>query len=430
MSKVLISAMGSRGDAEPCLALAVQLKALGHQVTLSVSETRFRTWISSYGIDVAVLSVLKEGASSQSANAQPAKISKAVAMQFASMFVRKQFELEYEASKSADLILSWGPFQYAARSIAEARGIPIQYACFSTVMFPSWNYPPMLHRPTPPRSQSLPRLANAALWAWDDWRTNSSFLHAINQQRKSFGLSPIPGLQRYMITNRPWLAADLALGPAASTSRFDIFQTGAWLLRNPAPLPADLETFLANGDPPIFFGFGSTAIPGVSVGVLVAIARKLGRRVIVSRGWARLELADAGDDCLAIDDVDYAKLFPRVAAIIHHGGAGTTTAAALSGKPQIVVPSVADQFYWANRVKQLGIGVSIRKNSRSISKDLENALRACLQPQFVATAQSLAGRIERNGASIAARKLSQEYLSSPATATQSPAFMATVNSPA
>jgi vancomycin aglycone glucosyltransferase len=87
-------------------------------------------------------------------------------------------------------------------------------------------------------------------------------------------------------------------------------------------------------------------------------ARSLGRRTFVSRGWADLALVDDPPDCLAIGEVNQQAFFRRVASVVHHGGAGTTTAAALAGAPQVVIPQVYDQYYWARRVHDLGIGIA------------------------------------------------------------------------
>src|SRR6516165_6042478 len=103
-----------------------------------------------------------------------------------------------------------------------------------------------------------------------------------------------------------------------------IFQTGAWVLADSAPLPADLEAFLAHGEPPIFVGFGSMPASSDAAHRPIAAARAASRRIIVSKGWAELELMGDAPDCVAVGDVNYHLLFPRVAAVVHHGGAGTT----------------------------------------------------------------------------------------------------------
>ena len=93
-------------------------------------------------------------------------------------------------------------------------------------------------------------------------------------------------------------------------------------------------------------------------GVAIEAIRGQGRRVLVSRGWADLALIDDEDDCFAIGEVNHQALFTRVAAVVHHGGAGTTATAARAGAAQVVVPQIADQPYWAGRVAELGIGAA------------------------------------------------------------------------
>src|SRR5262249_14581652 len=96
-------------------------------------------------------------------------------------------------------------------------------------------------------------------------------------------------------------------------------------------------------------------------------------------------------------------LFPRMAAIVHHGGAGTTTLASLSGAPQVVIPQRYDQHYWAQRVQQLGIGIA---HAGAPSADsLTRALEHTLQPDVAARARSIAAAVRGDGAQLAAQRL-------------------------
>ena len=181
-------------------------------------------------------------------------------------------------------------------------------------------------------------------------------------------------------------------------------QTGAWILPDERPLPPELEAFLEAGEPPLYLGFGSIRAPqGLSTAALAA-ARALGRRLIVSRGWADLAPADEGPDCLTIDEVNQQLLFRRVAAVVHHGGAGTTTAAARAGVPQVVIPQHYDQHYWAKRVCDLRIGVT-HGPSKVTGESLMAALEGALGPNVVARARSTASQVLDDGAVVAAKRL-------------------------
>lgn len=143
--------------------------------------------------------------------------------------------------------------------------------------------------------------------------------------------------------------------------------------------------------------------------MLIEAARALGLRSILLQGWAGLTPGDTGDDVLSIPDVNHAKLFPRVAAIVHHGGAGTTTAAARAGTPQVVIPHNYDQFYWAHRVQELGAGISGPLRDDITADNVAQALREALQPEVKTRAEELASRIELNGTRIAAERLANEF---------------------
>jgi Glycosyl transferases, related to UDP-glucuronosyltransferase len=119
-------------------------------------------------------------------------------------------------------------------------------------------------------------------------------------------------------------------------------------------------------------------------------------------GWADLALIDDQDDCLAVGEVNQQALFRRVAAVVHHGGAGTTTTTARAGAPQVVVPQVADQLYWAARVADLGIGVA-HDGPVPTAGSLSAALGTALAPETRARATAVAGTIRTDGATVAAK---------------------------
>ena len=137
---------------------------------------------------------------------------------------------------------------------------------------------------------------------------------------------------------------------------------------------------------------------------MIQSARALGRRAIVSRGWADLSLLDTEPDCLSVGEVNQQALFKRVAAVVHHGGAGTTTSAALGGAPQVVIPQMYDQHYWAERIHQLGIGTAHAPGAPT-TESLTAALEQTLQPDVAARARSVAAAVRRDGAEVAAKSL-------------------------
>jgi vancomycin aglycone glucosyltransferase len=187
-----------------------------------------------------------------------------------------------------------------------------------------------------------------------------------------------------------------------------VVQTGPWILPEAKPLERELQNFLDNGEPPVYLGFGSMPVADGTDRTLIDAVRAIGRRVILSQGWAELGLIDDEPGCIAIGEVDHNALFPRVAAVVHHGGAGTTTTAARAGVPQLALPMFGDQFYWGRRVSELGIGTSFPFSE--ISSDvIASSLLKILEPSIATRALSLAKVITPDGAAIAARQLVEEY---------------------
>jgi vancomycin aglycone glucosyltransferase len=406
--KVLLTTVGSRGDVQPILALALELRALGHQA-LVCAAPNFHTWVESFGIRFFPLGpdVEKWTRSRPERQTTQKKPSRAHLRALAGHTVAEQFRVLAEAARECDLIVVGGMLQTAGRSIAEALKIPYIYASYCPATLPSPDHPPAkIGAPSP---QTLPALVNRLLWMENERSFNRSFRDAVNEQRATLGLLPVRNVSRYVTTDHPWLAADPVLGPKASPIQMQITQTGAWLLPDPTPLPDDLEIFLASGEAPLYFGFGSVRASAQTSRILIEAARTLGHRAIISQGWTQLNVIDAGVDCLSIGDINHEKLLPQVAAVVHHGGAGTTTAAARTGRPQVVVPHLYDQYYWAQRVQTLGIGVSGPTAAGLTVDALVNALRECLQPEMTRRAQAFASRMELHGARLAAEQLIRTF---------------------
>lgn len=367
--RVLLSVVGTRGDVQPVMALAVEIRALGHEVRLCVPPN-FIEWAQGLGFSVTSVGI-EMRAPRAGAPATPQPLPD---------LITDQFDSVGSAAKGCDVILGANAHQYAARSIAELHGIPYQNA---------------LYAPT-----ALPGDDNTRAW-------NARSLDRVNANRARLGLHPIDDVLRHIVTSQPWLATDPTLDPSPASPGMVIVQTGAWILPDSSRLSSDLEAFLVAGEPPVYFGFGSMPVAAGTSRTLIDAARAAGRRAIVSQGWAELELIDQAPDCIAVGDVNQQALFPRVAAVVHHGGAGTTLAAARAGAPQVVVPMFGDQPYWASRVRALGVGTSIPV-AELTTRLLTSALQDASEPAIAKRAVAVAGEIVADGAATAARRLVDE----------------------
>jgi vancomycin aglycone glucosyltransferase len=398
--RVLLSTIGSRGDVQPLVALGLVLKDLDQDVLLCVPPD-FRDWIEGLGMPVTPIGPeLRSTGKSNPAAAPPTPEQRRAMIEGT---VAAQFNTIGAAAQGCDIIIGATALQIAAPSIAERMGIPYIFAAYCPAVLPSRHHaPPLLvmrgDSPAPAMTDYT------ELWAQDSQRWNDTWRDLLNSHRASLGLAPVTDVHRHIITNRPWLACDPALGPWPDRTGDAVFQTGAWILPDDRPLSPELLAFLEDGEPPIYFGFGSIRAPENLSRVMIDSARAVGRRAIVSRGWADLALVDEQPDCLSIGEVNQQALFKRVAAVVHHGGAGTTTAATRAGAPQVVIPQHYDQPYWAQRVQQLGIGTS-HTQSTPATESLTDALERTLRSDVAERARTVAAATRGDGAQIAARQL-------------------------
>ena len=400
--RVLLSTIGSRGDVQPMVALALQLIELGQDVRICAPPD-FREWIDTLGIPfVPVGPEVRQTAAPKPSAAQAPPTPEQL-RHLIEDTVAGQFQAITPAALGCDVLVAGMALQFALHSIAEQMGIPYVYAAWCPITLPSPHHAP------PPLPSWVQRATdgpadNPTLWAQDAKRWNDQWAAAINSHRMAAGLAPVSDVRSHIYTDRPWLAADPALAPWHETTDLDVFQTGAWIRPDQQQLSFELETFLDAGEPPVYFGFGSMRAPQDVIQAIIKASRAAGRRAIVSRGWAGVTLPDGEPDFLSIGEENLQALFRRVAAVVHHGGAGTTTVAAQAGAPQIVVPQMYDQHYWAQRVHQLGIGTAHSPGAPS-ADSLTEALRRTLQPDVAVRARAVAASMRTNGAEIAARRL-------------------------
>ncbi len=400
--RALLSSVGTRGDVQPILALAVNVRDLDHEVRLCVPPN-FVDWVRGFGFEAVPVGVeMRYPVRSGGGSAAPLTAEQIQRIRESMPdLITDQFEALGAAAEGCDVILGANAHQYAARSIAELRRIPYVTTLYAPVAIPSPDHAPP---PAPGETWAPGDVAtNEQRWADNVRAWNERALERVNYNRSRLGLAPIDDVLRYNITDHPYLATDAALAPVPTAPGMGIFQTGAWILEDSTALAPELEAFLARGDPPVYLGFGSMPARESVSRTLVEAVRAVGRRAVLSRGWAELDLVEDATDCIAVGDVNHQALFPRLSVVVHHGGAGTTASAARAGAPQLVVPMFSDQFYWASRVRALGIGASVV--GPLTVESFVTALREVLEPAVASRSRSVAQQLRSDGAMVAARRL-------------------------
>jgi len=395
--RVLLTTYDSRGGVEPLAGLAVRLRALGTDARIAGPQD-CADRLAQVGVPLVPVGpsvrALVHGAKPPSVADIPRRAAELTAAWFAQVL---------PAARECDVLLASGvvPVVAASRSIAEKLGIPFVWVNYCPIFVPSPHFP--VH-PAPGRPFPADVTERAAQDALARAGYNDIFGAALNAERATIGLPPVDDVRGHLTGDRTWVAADPVLAPWITPADVDVVQTGAWILPDERPLPADLVAFLDAGEPPVYMGFGSQRAPAEFARVAVAAARAHGRRVLLSRGWADLAPEEAGDDCLSVGDVSHQALFPRVAAAVHHGGAGTTHTAARAGAPQVVVPLMGDQPYFAARVATLGIGAAHDGPAPSV-ESLSAALAVALDPATRARAAEVAAAMRTDGTDVAAEEL-------------------------
>lgn len=396
--RVLLSTIGSRGDVQPMVALAVQLRGLGQDVRVCAPPD-FAGWVQGFGIEFVPIGPEVRSTAKVSPTPQARPTPEQV-QQLLDGTVATQFETIPKAAEGCDVIVAGNALQVAARSVAEAKGIRYVFAAYCPITLPSPHHaPPAVLAWTPEDATA----DNTTLWAEDADRWTERWGPALNSHRTALGLAPVDDVRSHIFGDEPWLAADPTLAPWPEPADA-VVQTGAWILPDQRPLSPELEAFLDAGEPPVYFGFGSIRTPEDLGKTMIETARALGRRAVVLRGWADLSLLDDEPDCLSIGDVNQQALFPRVAAVVHHGGAGTTTAATRAGAPQVVIPQHYDQHYFARRVHELGIGTA-HAAPVPTTDSLTAALGETLNPDVAARAKPVADAVRTDGTKAAAERL-------------------------
>ena len=399
--RVLLTTFGSRGDVHPLLAAAIELRKLGVDARVCApADEEFVKAFALAGVPLFPAFAQVRGWIKE----MVPKRGTISLTKIAADVIQAQYSAIGAAAQGCDLMIATGVFSSvaAARCVADKQGMRYLSVAYCPMFLPS-PYSRPFEFPSHPHPADA--TDNVALWDRDIRVRNEIFGGAFNELRASIGLPHVDNVRDYCHGNPVLLAADPVLAPWRTNAMTEVVQTGAWMLADDRALPSDLAAFLDAGEPPVYVGLGSLTAPKDFARIAIDVVRGHGRRVLLSSGWAELSLIDDRDDCFIVGDVNHHALFPRVAAVIHHGGAGTTATAARAGAPQVIIPQIGDQPYWAGRVWDLGVGAA-HEGSTPTHESLSAALESALNPGARARASEVADMMTSDGAMRAARFLS------------------------
>jgi UDP:flavonoid glycosyltransferase YjiC (YdhE family) len=370
--KIVLATFGSRGDVQPMLALSLALRSAGHDVLLAAPPEK-AAWAAQLGCpfqplgaDVtAFIDSMKDAHSLRSALRS---------MSFLRRETICQFRLLPAILAGADLVLG-ASLVAALSSVAESMGLTYRYVAFTPQLVPSASHPFLIFK-----QQGLPKPCNRMGWRLAGMFDKLNLTRLINVNRKKLGLDPVQDAWRHILGRDVIVASDRAVAEVPGDAEVPFTQTGYMHLRQTHQDLPDLEAFLDAGAAPVYAGFGSMPRQDQArnVSIIVEAARRAGRRLVMTKFWNEpSEFSDA-QDVFFIQKYPHLKLFPRMAAVIHHGGAGTTASGAASGIPQIIVPHILDQYYWGHQVYRSGLGPKPVRRSKLTAKKLARGIQQCL----------------------------------------------------
>jgi len=284
------------------------------------------------------------------------------------------------ACQGADLIITGIGSRFIGLALAEKLHLPV----LQTYLVP---FTPTKTFPSALVPQSLPNLGGAF----------NRITHQLAQQMMWQGSRSGDTLARKQVLGLP-PASFLGPKPASSTQVSPTLYgfshhvipvptdwsnehhvTGFWFLdsADDGTPPQDLLTFLEAGSPPVYIGFGSmtTRKPEETTDLVIKALNQTKQRAILASGWGGLQKTELPDSVFMVDSIPHSWLFPRVAAVVHHGGAGTTAAGLRAGVPSIVIPFFADQPYWGQRVADLGVGPAPIPRQKLTAERLAQAIQ-------------------------------------------------------
>ncbi len=390
--KITINTIGTRGDVQPYVALGKGLKQAGHEVCILTHQI-FEDFVKEHGLDFYPIAldpreVLVEEAIAELGN-NMLPIMRWLDEHFKPV-VADVFKLTLETNRDTDLMLNAGLY-FVGWHVAEKLNIPAIGA---------YLWPALPSRYIPPtKGEEAPGWfpAKGAYNYWSTKIANQIFFNmlrsTVNDSRRDILDLPALSARYYWSVDSLKSSTPFIYGysplvipkPADWGNAHQV--TGYWFLDAARGYQPDqkLRDFLVSGTPPVYIGFGSMVDHerAEAVRIVVDALKMIGQRGIMLSDWSGLDSADLPDSILHIETVPHDWLFPQMAAVVHHGGAGTTAAGLRAGVPSVIVPSFGDQFFWGNRIHELGVAAKPIPRKELTAEKLAKALQQVIGNQAI-----------------------------------------------
>jgi sterol 3beta-glucosyltransferase len=361
--RIAIIALGSRGDVQPYIALGKGLKAAGHRVRL-LSHENFAGLATAHDLEFCPMygnvqafveseemRELLEKGNFLTITSRTSQASKRAAIEWAKTGLM--------ACQGMDWLLVGVGSLYLGLALSEKLHIPLLPA-FVFPFTPTTAFPGALF------PSAIARFGGTVNWLSHQvvkqilWQGSRSGDTAARQQVLNIPVAPLLGSKSGDRDPTLYGFSPAVIPKPSDWQNTEV--TGYWFL-DTAPdwtPPASLIEFLAAGEPPVYIGFGSMGSrnPEETANLVLQAVEKAGQRSILLSGWGGLRAENVPDNVYLVDSVPHDWLFPKMAAVVHHGGAGTTAAGLRAGVPTVIIPFFGDQGFWGQRVAELAVGTA------------------------------------------------------------------------
>ena len=378
--RIVIIAPGSRGDVQPYVALGKGLKNAGHFIRF-VSHKGFESLVTSYGLEF--WSVDSDVRDIVESNIMRERIEKG---NFLTLMAQMAKEAQREAigfskgglaaAQDMDIVLAGMGGLYIGLAVAEKLNLPLIQA-YVVPFTPTREFSSVL---TPKLPVPLNRLSHQLTRQimWQGFRSADTLA-----RKKVLGIPPAPLSGPYNSRSAQGMPVLYGFSPSVIPPPSDwngnTHITGYWFVDEADDWqpPSALLDFLRSGSPPVYIGFGSMSSrnPERTADLIIQALTRVKQRAVLLSGWGGLQKANIPGSIFMLDSVPHSWLFPRVAAVVHHGGASTTAAGLRAGVPSIIIPFFGDQPFWGQRIADLGVGSKPIPRKKLTVERLANAIQ-------------------------------------------------------
>jgi sterol 3beta-glucosyltransferase len=414
MMLITMLTTGTRGDTQPFMALGLELKKKGYRVRIAASEA-YQDFIESYGFEYAMLrgdvsKIIESGAADDAINADnPLKFFSSLKNEkMMGMMVNIQKDL-HKACKGAGAIV-YHPGAAIGYFAAKEMNIPSILAS-PFPMTPTKDYPALIFYDRPRFGKIYNKLTHH-IFEWGFWKVVSGPLKKYWVQQYGEGPNDFscPYPKQRTAANPTIISSSPTVFSVSKDWPEHVHSYGNWFMDSDHSYQPEekLERFLKAGEPPVYIGFGSVGDKknaGETTALVIKALKLAGKRGIINTGGSGMnQTEEIAEDILFVKDIPHEWLFPKMSAVVHHGGAGTTAEGLRAGVPSIIVPYGNDQFAWGRKIHELGAGAKAIPRKELTAEKLSAAISYTQVNEIQSKAQEIGKQIRaEKGAEKAAQ---------------------------